>query len=160
MPGEGLSRIHLDGEKLLVVEDALGMPKAREMAEAQKLKAFGLLSSLLSRPKPEEIEISYEEKRYDAFWRVLGTARFEYTRRKVYRVAVEKMVQEIEVLGTAFRVPPQGGSFEIEGVERCVEDYREETIVNAQNGQPDPSFSKYLGYLSQQIASTEALTEE
>jgi hypothetical protein len=160
MPGEGLSRIHLDGEKLLVVEDALGMPKAREMAEAQKLKAFGLLSSLLSRPKPEEIEISYEEKRYDAFWRVLGTARFEYTRRKVYRVAVEKMVQEIDVLGTAFRVPPQGGSFEIEGVERCVEDYREETIVNAQNGQPDPSFSKYLGYLSQQIASTEALTQD
>ena len=29
MPGEGISNIKIDGEKLLVVEDALGMERAR-----------------------------------------------------------------------------------------------------------------------------------
>jgi hypothetical protein len=159
MPGEGLSNIHIDGEKLLVLEDVLGMEKARSMANDQKGKAFGVLSSILSRPKPEDIEIIYEEKRYDAFWRVLGTARFEYKRRKAYKVSVEPMVKDIEILGTDFHVLPQTNAFEVEGIERCVEEYREEEIVDARNGQPG-DFAKYLSYLSQQIQSTDALTKD
>lgn len=160
MPGEGLSNIKIDGEKLLVLEDVLGMEKAREMAVAQKVKAFGLLAGLFSRPVPEDIEIAYEEKRYDAFWRVLGSSRFEYKRRKLYKVPVEPMVQEVELLGASFTVPPQGKAFEIEGVERCVEEYREEEIVDARDGKPDASFAKYVSYLSQQIESTDALTKD
>lgn len=160
MPGEGLSNIHIDGEKLLVLQDVLGMEKAREMANEQKLKSFGMLSSLLSRPKPEDIEISYEEKRYDAFWRVLGSARFEYKRRKAYKVAVEKMVQDVEILSTNFHVLPGTSAFEIEGIEHCVEEYQEEAIVDAQTGNVDASFGKYVSYLSQQIDTTDALTKD
>lgn len=160
MPGEGLSNIHIDGEKLLVIEDVLGMEKAREMATEQKVKSFGLLAGLLSRPKPEDIEIVYEEKRYDAFWRVLGTAKFEYKRRKAYKIPVEHMVQDVEILGSDFHVLPHTKSIEIEGVEHCMEEYREEVIVNAETGDPDQSFSKYLSYLSQQISSTDTLTKD
>lgn len=160
MPGEGLSNIHIDGEKLLVLQDVLGMEKAREMANEQKLKSFGMLSSLLSRPKPEDIEISYEEKRYDAFWRVLGSARFEYKRRKAYKVTVEKMVQDVEILSTNFHVLPGTSSFEIEGIEHCVEEYQEESIVDAQTGNADASFGKYVSYLSQQIDTTDTLTKD
>jgi len=159
MPGEGLSHIHIDGEKLLVIEDVLGMDKARELANAQKIKAFGVLSGLLSRPKPEDIDIVYEEKRYDAFWRVLGTARFEYKRRKAYKVPVDAVVQDVEILGTNFHVLPNSKSFEIEGTEHCIEEYREESIVDAQTGEPG-EFSKYLSYLSQQIDTTDALTKD
>lgn len=160
MPGEGLSNIHIDGEKLLVIEDVLGMEKAREMATEQKVKSFGLLAGLLSRPKPEDIEIVYEEKRYDAFWRVLGTAKFEYKRRKAYKIPVEHMVQDVEILGSDFHVLPHSKSIEIEGIEHCMEEYREEVIVNAETGDPDQSFSKYLSYLSQQINSTDTLTKD
>lgn len=160
MPGEGLSNIHIDGEKLLVLQDVLGMEKAREMANEQKLKSFGMLSSLLSRPKTEDIEISYEEKRYDAFWRVLGSARFEYKRRKAYKVAVEKVVQDVEILSTNFHVLPGTSSFEIEGIEHCVEEYQEESIVDAQTGNPDATFGKYVSYLSQQIDTTDTLTKD
>ncbi|MEO5927349.1 MAG: hypothetical protein ABIO72_01470 [Patescibacteria group bacterium] len=159
MPGEGISNIKIDGERLLALEDVLGMEKARTLAEEQKLKAFGMLAGLLSRPKPEDIVISYEEKRFDAFWCVRGMARFEYKRRKSYRIPVEKMVRDVELLNTTFQASSETSSFEIEGIEHCIEDYHAEEIVNAQNGEPG-AFAKYLGYLSNQIDSTDVLTKD
>ena len=157
MPGEGLSNIHIDGEKLLALTDVLGMEKARGLANEHKVKAFGLLSSLLSRPKPEDIDIAYEEKRYDAFWRVLGEARFEYKRRKAYKVPVEPMVKDVEILGQHFATPTK--TIDLEGIEHCLEEYREEIIVNAQTGQTG-DFAKYLSYPTTQITSTNALTDD
>jgi hypothetical protein len=158
MPGEGLSNIKIDGEKLLVIQDVLGMEKARQLASEQKVKAFGLLAGLLSRPKPEDIDISYEEKRFDAFWRVVGSSRFEYKRRKTYKVPVEPMVKDIELLGSTFQTTTSK-IFEIEGIERCVEEYREETMVDAVDGSAG-DFSKYLKFDTTQIASTDALTAD
>jgi len=159
MPGQGLSNIHIEGEKLLALVDVLGMSKAREMAEAQKTKAFGLLAGLLSRPKAEDIEIVYEEKRYDAFWHVLGTSRFEYKRRKTYKVLVDASVQDVEVLGTTIKAVPQTKSFELEGVERCIEEYKEDVMVDAQTDQIG-DFSKYLKLPNKQISSTDELTAD
>jgi hypothetical protein len=88
-----------------------------------------------------------------------GIVQFEYKRRKIYKVPVEKMVQDVEVLGTNIRVLPQGSVYEIEGIERCMEEYREEIIVNAQTGEPG-DFAKYVSYLSQQISSTDAITSD
>lgn len=159
MPGQGLSAIHIEGEKLLVLEDVLGMERARKLAEEHKVKAFGLLSSFLSRPQPDDIEIIYDEKRFDAFWRVVGASRFEYKRRKVYRVVVEPMVKEVELLGSLFTTRPDAPAFEVEGEERCVEEYKEEVIVDAKDGQAG-NFSKYINFLSHEIASTDALTKD
>ncbi len=158
MPGEGLSNIHIDGEKLLVLEDVLGMEKAKALANEQKVKAFGLLAGLLNRPKPEDIDIVYEEKRFDAFWHVLGHSRFEYKRRKTYRVPVESMVKEIEILQTSFNVSSHA-SFEIEGIERCTEQYREELIIDAQTGE-NGDFSRYLSRPSHQVSSTDEITQD
>lgn len=158
MSDTGLSNIKIDGEKLLAIEDVLGMEKAREKANDQKTKAFGLLAGLLSRPKAEDIDIAYEEKHYDAFWHVLGKSRFEYKRRKSFKVPVESVVQEVEALGTSFQTSSQK-YFEIEGVERCVEEHREEVMVNAKDGSQG-DFVKYLKYPVKQIASTDELTSD
>jgi len=158
MPGEGLSNIQIDGEKMLAIDDVLGMEKARSMANDIKVKAFGMLAGLLSRPKHEDIDVVYEEKRYDAFWRVLGLSRFEYKRRKSYKVPVEPMVTDVEILGTNFQITGQK-AFDISGIERCIEEYKEDEIVNAQNGQPG-DFLKYLGLANKQINSTDELTKD
>lgn len=155
----GLSNIHIDGEKLLVLEDVLGMERARQMAEDQKIKAFGLLSSLLSRPKSEDIEIVYEEKRYDAYWRVIGASRFEYKRRKVYTVPVDAIVQEIETLGTTMTPSPQSKTFDLEAVERCIEECHSEEIVDAQTGAAG-EYSRYANLPSRQITSTDELSAD
>lgn len=158
MPGEGLSNIKIDGEKMLAIDDVLGMEKAREMAVDTKIKAFGMLAGLINRPKPEDIEIVYEEKRFEAFWRVSGASRFEYKRRKSYRVTVEPMVDDVEILGDVFKVSAQK-TIDLEGTERCVEEYSEQSIVNAQDGQTE-DFSRYLAYPNKPIGSTEELTKD
>ena len=135
------------------------MERARKLADEYKVKAFGLLSSFLSRPQPDDIDIVYEEKRFDAFWRVVGASRFEYKRRKVYRVTVEAMVKEVELLGQMFNTRPDAPVFELEGEERCIEEYKEEVIVDAKDGQPG-NFAKYINFLSHEISSTEALTKD
>lgn len=157
MPGEGLSNIRIDGEKLLVLEDVLGMEKAREMAQAQKMKSFGGIMNMLNRPKAEDIEIVYEEKRFEAFWRVLGTARYEYKRRMTYKVPVESMVKDVELLGTTFEAKTK--MIGLEGVEHCVEEYREDRLIDAQTDQPG-TFEKYLNLTSRQIETTEELTKD
>ena len=157
MSGEGLSNIKIDGEKLLLVEDVLSMEKAREMAQGQKVKSFGGLMNMLNRPKAEDIDIVYEEKRYEAFWRVLGTARYEYRRRMTYKVPVEPMVKDVELLGTTFET--QAKTFGLEGVEHCIEEYREEKLIDAQTDQPG-AFEKYLKLTSSQIETTEELTKD
>ena len=158
MPGEGLSNIHIDGEKLLVLEDVLGMEKAKALAQEQKIKAFGLLAGLLNRPKSEDIDIVYEEKRFDAFWHIIGNSKFEYKRRKTYRVPVESMVKDVEILQTNFNIGAHT-SFEIEGIEHCHEQYREELIVNAQTGE-NGDFSRYLARPSHQVSSTDEITQD
>lgn len=158
MPGEGLSNIHIDGEKLLVLEDVLGMEKAKALANEQKVKAFGLLAGLLNRPKPEDIDIVYEEKRFDAFWRVVGNSQFEYKRRKTYRVPVEGMVKDVEILQTNFNTSTHA-NFEIEGIEHCQEAYREELIVNAQTGE-NGDYARYLSRPSHQVSSTDEITQD
>ena len=159
MPGEGLSNIHIDGEKLLVLEDVLGMEKAKSLANDQKIKAFGLLAGLLSRPKPEDIDIVYEEKRFEAFWHVLGSSHFEYKRRKIYHVPVEGMVQDVELYGQTFTANQARKDLELEGVERCIEEYHEEIMVDARTGE-NADFKKYLAHPSQPISSTEELTKD
>jgi hypothetical protein len=157
MPEGGLSNIRIDGERLLVLQDMLGMEGAKALANEYKTKAFGMLSNLLSRPKSEDIDIVYEEKRYEAFWHVLGRSRYEYKRRKTYHVPVAPEVKDVELLGTTASV--NGQTFEVSGIERCIEEYREEEIVDAQTGRPG-AFSTYLRLATKQIDSTEALTAD
>ncbi len=156
---EGINNIKIDGEKLLVCSDVLGMEKARERANEQKTKAFGSLLNLLNRPKPEEIAIVYEEKRFEAFWHIIGASRFEFKRRKAYTVPLEANVQEVTLLGTSFPVAPERKSLTLDGIERCVETYREEVMIDAGTGQPG-NFLKYLTSDNRVLTSTDELTAD
>ena len=63
----GIGNIKIDGEKLILLNDALGWDKARSLAADHKVKAMGMLQQFLFQPKKEDITIVYEEKRYQAF---------------------------------------------------------------------------------------------
>jgi hypothetical protein len=84
----GISDIKVQGEKLLSLEDALGWEKVRAQASAHKIKAVGMLQSFLFQPKETDISIVYEEKRYQAFWHIIGNSFFEYKRKVSYQVPV------------------------------------------------------------------------
>jgi len=156
---EDFNKIRVESEKLLLLQDSLGWDKARQLAQDHKVKAFGGIMSLLMKPKPGEIEVIYEERRYEAFWHIVGTAFFEYKRRNKYKVAVEKIVQDLEVLSKNFVVEKETGTFTLESIEHCKEDYREEMMIEAKSDQAK-DFKKYLHYPHDKIESTEELIKD
>jgi hypothetical protein len=155
----GIGNIQVKGEKLLLIQDALGWEKVRAQAEAYKVKAMGMLQSFLFQPQPQDIAIDYQEKRYQAFWHIVGTSSFEYKRRARYQVPVETVVQDVAYEGREYPVNQKNRTFEIEGVERCKENYMEEIMVDAQTDQPG-EFKKYLQFATKELKSTDELTAD
>ncbi len=150
-----VSKFRVEQEKLLMIEDVLGFDRARLMAVENKSKAFAGLSTLLFKPKESEIEIVYEEKRYEAFWHLVGVSKFEYLRKAKYKVPVEDHVKEVQLMERV--LPVQGSVFEIETVDRCKEEYRKEIMVEALTAK-EKDFSDYLRCDYRPITSTDQLT--
>lgn len=158
-PGQGISGIQVNGEKLLLLQDRLGWDAVRNLASQHKIKAMGMITQFLFKPKEEEIAIVYEEKRYQAFWHIVGTSFFEYKRRVTYQVPVQTIVQDVTFQQKEYAIDPKSHNFAIEGIEHCKENYREEVMVDAQTDQV-ADFSKYLKYPSRQIQTTDELTAD
>lgn len=156
---QGISGIKVEGEKLLLLEDTLGWEKAREKASSHKIKALGMFTNFLFKPKAEDVAIVYEEKRYQAFWHIIGTSFFEYKRHARYNVPVVPVVEDVTFQDKNYVVKKVGGIFEIEGIEHCKENYRQEIMFDAQTDQPG-DFVKYLKYPTKVISSTEELTAD
>ncbi len=157
--GGGIGNIQIQGEKLLLIQDSLGWEKVRAQAEEYKVKAMGMLQSFLFQPQSKDIAISYEEKRYQAFWHIVGTSAFEYKRRARYKVPVETVVEDVEYQEKEYKVDPKSHTFEIEGVEHCRESYKEEIMVDAQTDQP-ADFKKYFQFPTKILQSTDELTSD
>ena len=120
---------------------------------------MGMLQQFLFQPKKEDITIVYEEKRYQAFWHILGTSYFEYKRRARYQVPVETVVEDVTYEDKNYKVEHKTHVFQIEGIEHCKENYRDEVMVDAQTDQPG-DFAKYLKFPSRVIKSTDELTAD
>jgi len=157
--GGGIGNIQIQGEKLLLIEDALGWEKVREQANGYKIKAMGMVQSFLFQPKPEDITISYEEKRYQAFWHIVGTSAFEYKRRARYKVPVETVVDDVAYEGKEYKVDKKSHTFEVEAIEHCREKYQEEIMVDAQTDQPI-DLKKYFQFPTKVLQSTDELTKD
>ena len=137
--------VELTEERVLILQDRFSMDHAEGRAWTKRIEAFGTvakLTGLLARPRDEEFETIYRERRLQPFWRIACTARMEYERRREYRVAVDGNVREVEVDGTAR--PVSGGSFAISGVEHCRDEIHREVCFDAIGGSPDPALSAYL----------------
>ena len=135
-----------------------------EAAKQQAIdKRMGVVASglggLLSRPKPEDVELVYAEIRYEAFWHVVCTVRYVFERSKNFTIPVPEVeVRKVTLFGQEFEVaaqPPQqaqGGflgqlsqqigigsgaarTLTLPGLEYCVDENRQERFLDAVNGQ-------------------------
>jgi hypothetical protein len=120
---------------------------------------MGMFSQLLFRPKPDDITIIYEEKRYQAFWHIVGTLFLDYKRKTRHKVPVETMVKTITIEGIEYAANQPDHTFEIEGIEHCQEEQREELLVDAQT-EKTGDFARYMRCSSKQIESMDILTQD
>jgi hypothetical protein len=119
--------VELAEERVLVLPDPSSMEGAQTRAWTKRVDAFGALarmSGLLGKPKDEEFELVYKERRLQPFWRLTATATYAYERTRTYAVKVAPEVQSV-ALGTETK-PVSAGAFSISGMESCREETRRE----------------------------------
>lgn len=149
-----IGKIRVEDEKILVIDDLLGWDKARLMSVDHKIKAFTGLSSLLFKPKANEIDVVYEEKRYEGFWHLRGMSRFDYWRSKKYQLPVSSEVKELKIDQNVY--PVSGDLITLKSYDHCVEEFRKEVMVNIQTNK-ESDFSDMLRYGCREIQNTDQL---
>ncbi|WP_034157185.1 hypothetical protein [Sphingomonas sp. ERG5] len=137
--------VELAEERVLVVRDRFSMDHAEGRAWTKRVEAFGTMAKLtgfLSRPRDEEFEVVYRERRLQPFWRIACTALHVYERNRGYRVTVAPNVQEVMLEGTVR--PVTDGGFAISGVEHCRDEAEREYLFDAIRGTPDTALAAHL----------------
>lgn len=121
--------IILAQERIFQLTPQVPFDQARARAEEKKASLIaGMLGSLFSRPKPEEIPLVGVQYRWEPYWAIGVHLRTVYDRQRQYNVVVGgPEVRQVTVLGTDLpveNVAKAGPAFTVTGVEHCEEDFR------------------------------------
>lgn len=139
--------VELAQERMLLLADRFSMDHAEGRAWTKRTDAFGTMAkigSFLSRPKDEDFETVYRERRLQPFYHIACTATMTYERAKDYRVPVDPNVVSVEADGKTYTV--DSGAFIVSGTERCHDEVHRAAYYDAISGAADPGAALYLGH--------------
>lgn len=146
--------VNLVEERAMILHEQLSMDQAEGRAWSNRMSAFGRLdrvTSLFARPKDEEFELLYKEKRYQPFWHIICSSHYVYERRRQYPLKVSgSEVEAVTIEG--MRYDARAGTILLSGLEHCREEVRNEVLVDGLTNAPNPELSAYLGYPTTEIA--------
>lgn len=148
--------INLGDELIEELVGSYSPEQIQEKALSKRADAFGQMAKLMQRPKPEDIEITATQSRFEPFWFAAATARYVYDRRHTYRVEVAPEVKKVTLYDKEHETP--AAYFQLPGLEHCVEELRQELMVEALQGR-EVNFSKYLAYQKRTLPDVAALQE-
>ncbi|MHB0857308.1 MAG: hypothetical protein ACYC5M_07030 [Anaerolineae bacterium] len=134
--------------RALVLAEQLSMDLAEGRSFSERINAFGPLArvtSLFSKPQPEDIQLVHRERRYEPFWHVVCSTTASYRRRRQYHVVIKKPeVRMVSIEGKDY--PVSEGQITQEGIEYCETQARQELFVDGQTAKPQPNLANYLRY--------------
>lgn len=151
--------VELAEERVLFHPDRFNMDHAEGRAWSKRLEAFGTLakvSSFLSKPRDEDFELVYRERRYQPYWHVVCTANYAYERTRTYEVPVAPEVASVRIEGRDFAA--ENGRLAVSGLETCREALRREALFDGVTKNLDSSLHAYLRHDAQVVPADEALT--
>jgi hypothetical protein len=129
--------VKLVEERILVLPDHFDLVSAEMRAAPRRLDAFGTLakmSGLLSKPKLDDIELVYKERRLQPFWSLRCTAICAYERTRTHHLKLPPEVRRIAVGGETSEVQSRSASIQV--LETCREEFHKEAMFDARSGQP------------------------
>jgi hypothetical protein len=120
------------------LEPPISADEARGRATAQRTAAFGTLSRLLSRPKPDDISVEEQGLCYVPYWHAKAHVRFVYDRRELYSVPTKTRYTIGATIGGNDYAVSEAGSLVIElpAIEHCERDELKELWLDAVLNQP------------------------
>ncbi len=123
-------------ERVFVLAETLSWEEAKERAWDKKTDVFGSgLGKLFTRPKPADVKINHQEKRWEPFWHVRCSSRYAYERTRHYNVAIPQPEVRTVVIDEREYIPSgDPRSFTVVGLEKCREEGSAERIVDAVTG--------------------------
>lgn len=135
---------------------------ARDRVDQKKTThVAGTVGALLSRPKPEEIQLVSVENRLESFWHISIASRTVYDRTRTFSVLVGGPdVMKVTVLGQELAVDPRakgGPAFALAGTEHCQQDYRVTQTFDGLTGER-ADFSRLINFSKTEIADLAAFT--
>jgi hypothetical protein len=123
----------------------------------------GMVGALLTRPKPDEIQLVGTENRLEPFWVVTISSRTRYDRNRTYTLAVSgPEVQQVKLLDHEVTVDAKakgGPSVALSAVEHCLEEQRVTRTFDGLTGER-ADLAKYLSFAKQEIADLGAFAPE
>lgn len=134
---------------LEVAQDRLEQKKATLVS--------GTVGALISRPKPEDIQLVSVESRLEAFWQISVFMRTAYERNNTYTIPVSSgEIRFVTVLGQDIPVTvgaKGSASFSLEGVEQCVAELHQDLTFDGAGNKMD--LSKYQSFAKTEITDLE-----
>jgi hypothetical protein len=148
--------VDLAQERILLIADRFNLETAEKAAWAKRMDAFGALAmigGLISKPKDEDYEIIYREKRLQPFWRITAHTDCIYERNKDHRIKVGPEITHVTLFGN--RILPAGKEIVLPMTETCREETRRELLFDGLTKAPAPVMKSYLGFDNRVVSSDE-----
>ncbi len=137
--------VAIAAERIVILTDRIGPHEAEGRAWAKRVEAFGALARMtgfLARPKDEEFEVAYREKRLQPFWRIASAARSVYERSRSYPILLAPEVKKVVVDGQ--ERPIGDHRIVLVGYESCEEETHREVFVDGLTGAENAALAAYL----------------
>ena len=137
---------------------------ARDRVEQKKMNlAAGMLGSLFSRSKPEELRLITVENRLEPFWLVAASSRTLYDRAAAYTITVGGTdVRGVTVLNQDLSVLPQlkgDPTFKLTAIEHCAQEFRTQQTFDGITG-VKADLVKYANFAKTEITDMNTFAPE
>ena len=139
--------IAFSDERVYAITETLNWEEAKERAWDRKTAVFSTgLGKLFTRPKPDDIKISDQQKRWEPFWHVRCSSEYVYDRTRHYQIPISQTEVRTVVVDEREYIPsgePRG--FTLIGLEKCREESTIERLVDATDAQ-EQDWDHYLEF--------------
>ncbi len=139
--------VELAEERILLLADRFTLENAEARAWAKRTDAFGAfarIGGMISKPKDEDFEIVYRERRLQPFWRLSTHTDYTYERRREHRIKVGAEVQSVVLYGQS--VPATSKEAAIVVTEMCREESRREWLFDGLTKSQSAGLKSYLEF--------------
>ena len=155
--------IYLTTEHAYALTPQFDLDTARGRVEAKKMSLVAGMLGVLSRTKPDELQLTATENRLEPFWLISASSKTKYDRAATYTVTTTgKDTKSVTVLSQELAVtsPAKGEpTFKLTAVEHCVQELRIQQTFDAVTG-TKTDFQKYANFARVEISDLSTFKPE